>query len=231
MPKASKREKYAAWAITLRPFNGITDDDIMKCHDRILKMNTIIGYKIITEKKDDERHIHFSLYYTHEQDGSDVRKVWVRLFRDSFDSRHHYGNSQFGRSCVCKSMYNDDWVTKYLEKNDDTVIISDKLPPKAERLKCYKDRVGIKNSGPKGDRFYLKLEQLWLEHRGPIPPQSIHCVNRFLADMMYKKRTINCISNLRRLRSVMHTLFSFIRRSDSIFFFDNGFDDGIFRPP
>lgn len=232
MPKVSKG-KYKAWSITLRPAGGITMEDINRTKLRILKMRNIIGYKIVTEKEHDERHIHLAIFYRREQDASDVRKVWARLFREDWDSRHHYGNSQFRVSCDCNSMYNDDWVTRYMDKDDDTVVILDKLPDAETRLASYKDREGVtkqsKAGGNKylGDKFFLHKEALWFEFMGPQYPQTIGQVSDFLARMMYKERKMNCITSLRRIREVTHTLFSFLKKSEIVNYYDKRLFNGI----
>lgn len=224
MPKADKKEKYRAWSYTLRPLNGVTDTDISKFLKRIKKMKNIIGGKAIIEKQEDECHIHLALYFRHDQLGDSIRKVWTRLFRYDWDSRTPYSYSTFGSaSYEQNSMYNEDWVNKYLTKDETCTIIYDNLPNEETRLKCYKDRPGYKGDQPgqrTGDGYYRKLEKLWYDIHG-LPPMYITEVSNFLARTMYIDRKIRCITSLRRLREVTHTLLSYLRKSATINYYDN----------
>lgn len=220
--KSSVKPKYNAYGITLRPVGGITSIDIEKCLNyltQLLKKGSIYGVLCISEKDDEQRHLHIALYYRNGQSTSDARKPWARLFSNSWDSRHSHSTSKFDVACKIKPMYNDDWTTKYLTKGDKTVVLLSCLPNEEVRKSLYKD---TRRTTPiASDPFYAKLERFWKELRGAQVPQNFKQVSDFLAEIMYVKRYIRVIGSNKRKKEVAYNLMSYIRRDGHINYWDD----------
>lgn len=220
--------KVKALAITLRPRGGITDDDIAMFLNIVLDRTDWLH--VITEKTDEERHIHAALYLKRETTVSAFTQTLKRKFEKSFDER----KSIWKYATVVRTMYNDDFLSKYLideniegaKSEDESVVLETKLPDEEVRASYYSDVPPRKKTRPHGDAYYLKLEKLYYEHAkqicedddcmchtlSPSDKPTLEQIERFLCRMMYKERRLNVISDSRKMRRVCKNLRCFIMK-------------------
>lgn len=221
--------KIKSIALTLRPRGGITDDDIA------LLLNIVLDrcdwLHVITEKTDAEKHIHAALYLKNETTLSAFNQLLRRKMLKSFEER----NSIWKYACVSRTMYNDDFLKKYLmeqikdgeAKDDEMIVLESKLPSEEERATYYSDVKPARKTRAHGDPYYLKLEKLYYEHAkqicededcmcntlGPSEKPTLEQIERFLCRMMYKERRLNVISDSRKMRRVCKNLRCFIMKA------------------
>lgn len=203
--------KYISYSITLRPKGGILDSDI-----DLLKKFTVKYckfYMIITEKKDDERHVHAALYLKKEQQQGHFNRTIKNVFCRMFEERE----SIWGVAYKGKPMYNDDFVSKYMQKDDDTVVVESHLPDIVERCSYYRDTPAKEKVEYYADPYYQKLKKLYVETvpEGKIGPDmrpSNEDMHKFLYDLMYKHYKIKVISDHRKFRRVCKCLRHYVCR-------------------
>lgn len=194
-----------SFAVTFRPRDGVTDEQIQKFVKWVKKYATY--YYVITEKNDKERHIHAALFLSKAVRRSSLLITLVRLYPDlSYEEKRVF---QTG----IKNMYNYDWLGSYLEKGDDTIVVERNLPER-HLMDAYFDEVpSLKKKGPSAaDPFFSNLENLWHLHRGPASdpnPQEIRC---FLMDMMNNTRVIRVIADNRKIFALSCALSRYIKK-------------------
>lgn len=219
--------KIKSIALTLRPRGGITDDDIA------LLLNIVLDrcewLHVITEKTDAEKHIHAALYLKNETTLSAFNQLLRRKMLKSFEER----NSIWKYACVSRTMYNDDFLKKYLmeqikdgeAKDDEMTVIESKLPSEEERAAYYSDVKPTRKTRTHGDPYYLKLEKLYYECHtlmqredgqtmlAPTREPTLEEIEHFLCKMMYDERRLNVISDSRKMRRVCKNLRCFIMKA------------------
>jgi len=231
MTKERNDTMSSTWAITLRPKDGITDEDVYNFKSKFLKYKHYKGHYAITEMKDgpDSRHIHCCLWLTSVVPKSDLIKKLDRIFHDSWIYRCSRTVWNIACTAGVEPMYNDDWYSKYLKKDNTRVEIgSNGVPPVAERELAYAEYNELRSKKQTkkkraSDLYFNKLEVLWNEWK---PEKHKNCdtvyaeVSVFMADMMYRSRKIRILTSLRRIREVTHSLCAYIRKSKTIDFWD-----------
>lgn len=202
--------KVKTYAVTFRPYNGVTDEQIAKlCKwcDKKYHWDSLI-----TEKLDDKRHVHMAVYLEQPVAAGNMRNTLTRLFKElSEEERTVFRNG-------IKIMYNHDWLTNYLEKGDDTVEIASRLPTTEGPgyLESYyppplEDR---ENKAKRAaDAYYANLEVLFYEHQPRHLDVNPENVRHFLYDMMYAKRLIRVIADDRKILQVSRHLSRYINKS------------------
>jgi len=111
--------KFKTFAFTHRPRNGVTDEDVRKISDYLKKVAEY--HKVITEKLDDQRHVHSVFILKKESTRSNVSIQLSRLFPelDPEEKRVMLGGLR---------IWNDLDYLDYLDKDDDTEVIESNLP-------------------------------------------------------------------------------------------------------
>lgn len=211
--------KYQSYSITLRPYGGVTQDDIDMLMKLILKY-TKYAYAI-TEKEDEERHIHAALYLKEEKTLSAFNQLMKRQFYDSVVERQ----SIWGVCYKAKPMYNDAWVAEYCmgqtkdgkPKADKMEVLYNHLPANEKRLEYYKDIVPRKINRNTGDPYFAKLERLYYEHvehneLAPCREPTLQEMETFICEMMFKHRKIKVITDSRKMRRTCHCLQKYIMK-------------------
>jgi len=206
------KTKFSSFAVTFRPSNGVTDEDVDKFCTWCRK--TCKYYRIITEKLNHERHIHAALFLTSPQVHSNVSLTLVRLFKrlDSTEQRVF-------RTGI-KPMYNIDWADKYLDKDDDTVLVADNLP-EAFHLEAYFPvtygaTAGRPTSSP--NKYYVHLRTLWYEHNTDQREVNTVNVRHFLFKMMYGLDLIKILRDDKTIIQTAKHLVRFIKQADECTF-------------
>lgn len=182
-------DKFSTYSVTVRPRSGITDEQVEKfC--KWVKRNCKYYY-VITEKTEDERHIHSALFLNVPKKRSNVSQMLLQLFK---------GLDPEERSVLQKGvkiLYSNSFISDYMDKGDDTVVIERNLP----ELGCLESFYPPKPTTPSQVRrlnMHATMEQyenLWREHMSPIAEVNTATVRDFLFDMQYNKRVIGLMDD------------------------------------
>ena len=175
--------KFKTYAFTLRPQDGIDDEHIKKM-EKFVRKNCEY-YHLISEKTGYARHLHAALYLKKESSRSHLSVQFSRLFSDL---------SPTERTVMLKGLkvlYNNDWVTNYLDKDDDTVVIASNLPEKNHLEAWYPVKQDIDaNKKKKCSHYYWELEELWYKYQPVDAEVNTMVVRDFLFRMMYAERVL-----------------------------------------
>lgn len=182
---------FTTFAVTVRPRDGITDDHIALFTAFVKKHCTY--YYIITEKTGSQRHIHSALFFRIPKTRSNVATYLTRLFKH-FDSQEK-ADLQRG----LKILYSNDFILKYMDKDDDTVVIERNLPEVSSLEAFYPP---LPNPTPLAEVRRLayhsemnQYETLWRLHVPPHVEINTGTVRDFLFNMMYNVRTIGLMDD------------------------------------
>lgn len=199
---------YQSFSVTFRPRSGVTDLQISKFMKYVRRRCEY--YHVVTEKTGMDRHIHAALFMKKACTKGNVAIDMCRLDPD-LDS----DEKAVARRGV-KIQYNRDWVQVYLDKDDETEVVSSNMPewsflesywpPALDQKKAMAEKAV--------DKYYAKLEVLWLEHRGPGIEICKESVRDFLTDMMYSARKIRVMDRKKHL-SVALCLTDYLNKATS----------------
>lgn len=214
------------YSFTLRPRDGIKPIDISTIEKRLLPKCSY--YHIITEKLDDERHIHGAVILQEPQNVSYFNKRMKTFFKYITDEDRGIWKYAYKG----KPWYNEDFYVKYLQKDDNTIVLYHKMCSEEDRLPLYIDIQIEDRSSKAADPYFAKLERLWNEgpyeivydHTPnalgrisyPSKNATLRVIERFFAISMYDKRILRCVQDPRKLRRLCHTLYHYITKSHSL---------------
>lgn len=199
MPETKKQ----TFAITHRPKDGVTEDDIatMVKYCR----NKAKYFKVITEKEGHERHIHAALFLEEPTLKKNLVRSILNLYPDLAPEE-----KMVLRQGV-KVSGSAQWLD-YLEKGDATVVIASNLPEKKHLEAYYPPEEDLPQKVRKNLTYYGRLEKLWYEHVDPSKVQNpINC-RHFLFDMMYNKRLIDVIRDDKSIIQVSRHLARYLNK-------------------
>lgn len=167
-------------------------------------------YHVVTEKQGSQRHVHAGIVLKQPTTKSNLGVMVKRLFKD-FDTAEQRVLLQ-----GVKIMYNMDFIDHYLNKDDDTVVISTCLPEAGHMEKYFPpkpntDAVRTK----KCSAYYHELEHLWYEHKQPHEEVNTMCVRDFLFKMMYSLRIIPVIRDDKTIIQTARHLCRWLNKSET----------------
>lgn len=206
--------EYSAYAITIRPADGITDDQIQAVTKFIISRCDY--YVIVTEKTGAARHLHAGLFLKKpvQKKVINVRLRELKCFKALSNSEKYVMNKG------TKIMYNRDFIDEYLTKGDDTEIIdinappedcSDYFPPPEEQDRAMRSaRINTAKNAK-----LQELEELFLEH-GPPHMSSFKVAKNFLADMMFNKRLIKGYKDMRELNATATMFMHYVLKTTDL---------------
>lgn len=198
--------KFRSYALTFRPFDGVTDKQISML-DKWCRKKTLY-HKLITEKEGSSRHCHAAVFLEQEESRSNLVVKMTRLFPDLSTQE-----KRVWRQGV-KVMYNEDFLGNYMDKEDDTVIISENLP-EAGRLESFyppkPDLSVVKKS--KCSHYYHELEALWNKYVPLATDINTVTVRDFLFNMMYNERCLNVIRDDKSIVQVARHLVRWLNHA------------------
>lgn len=197
---------YQAFGVTIRPLDGITDEQICHVDDWIHK--TCHYYHVITEKSGKERHLHAALFLKSCTTRSNLNNRMLSIKRMDLD----HTEKKVLRSGT-RIMYNHDFWSNYLDKGDETVEISSNIPDDLDILEAFYPEQGDKRMVKqfKGSTWYVRMEQLWQESDFVINDiKDEEHVRAFLHKMMFVDRKIEVIDDPRRLAGKVKALVKFL---------------------
>jgi len=180
--------KYASYAVTVRPRDGVTDDHLCLLTKLYERSSTF--HHSITEKEGTATHNHAAVYLKESSTLSNFRRKVAACLPDDLRTKH---------AVKVKIMYNDDWLAQYLDKDDHTQLISTLLPTDRTELHAwYPAKDDTRAKKPVSAEF-LKWEAMYIADGLPIPPtiRSSACnydsVQHFFANHTYTVRDIAII--------------------------------------
>lgn len=183
---------FTSWCISFNPRNGITDEQIQNIINNVT--TRCDKYIFVTEGVGERRHLHGQFF---------LKKGPTR----KYNVMRWYLNEELGldkdeipvQKRGLKFAYNNDFLVKYMDKDDDTVKILRALPENIDDLKVYYPPPPDPLKLPKkvGDPYYKKLASLWFEHKGTEPPSPTKCFH-FLIFLMCHVKCIRVVSDKRK---------------------------------
>lgn len=197
--------KVKTFAITFRPLNGVDDNDVDKINAWIVKRS--LYYHVITEKTGSERHVHAAMIFHTEVTRSQVTIQMKRLFPNLSTDEHKV----FMKGI--RVMYNEDFIKAYMDKSDDTVVISSNLP-EAGTIEHYFPPPLASLPSKSKNRYYHELMALWRKHVPPHVEVNTKNARHFLFKMMY---SLDAIAVLRDDKAIIQTakhLCRFLRKEE-----------------
>lgn len=189
-------DKFTTFAFTFRPRDGITDEQVSKLEKYVRK--NCEYYHIITEKQHDERHVHCALVMKKPTTRSNVTVQLSRLYKDLEPDEKKVMVQGL------KVWYNEDWLTKYLDKDDDTVVIASCLPEKGYLesyfpVKKTKEDKAV-NRRLQWHSLMIELEGYWREYMPVHLEVNTMTVRDFLFELQYSKRVIGLMDDKKLLQ-------------------------------
>jgi hypothetical protein len=197
-------EKYQSYAITVRPLDGITDAQILLFQQYVKKQCDY--YHVVTEKTMAERHVHAALFLKKPKTRSNVSTEIMRVFKELTPTE---------KSVLRKGiriMYNGDFIDNYLDKDDDTVVVSSSLPEAAHMETYFPPKPVPKETAKKCSLYYHELERLWYEHRTPAYEVTTVTTRDFLFEVMYDKRVLPVIRDDKQIIQISRHLTRWLNK-------------------
>lgn len=205
--------KRKAWAITIRPKNGITDEHIKMLPQWLSKWSFEERLYAVTEMEDEKRHIH-GVFLTYSD--KDIRQDNLKRGINTV-LKKSLGECWSKHSLVLKYCYNHDWINKYCSKEHRDNAIYDSLGEYDDFLPSAEEQLeAIRNSNQSViDRYFHKLVELWQEfekawdvtaHPVILKYQSL----KFIDEMMFVEKRISVI---RDKKVVVQVAEAFLRYS------------------
>lgn len=182
-------DKFTTFSVTVRPRSGISDSQVKVFCDFVKKHCKY--YYVITEKEDDERHIHSALFFKVSKTRSNLCNYLTRLYKD-FDTEE--------KSVLLKGvkiLYSNDFITGYMDKGDDTVVIERNLP-EVSMLEQYYPPKPVSTKATRRLNMHATMEQyetLWRQHMSPLHEVNTSTVRDFLFNMQYNVRVIGLMDD------------------------------------
>lgn len=203
-------QKFKTYAITLRPRDGIDDDAVAVVTDWVRKRSEY--YHIVTEKTGSARHLHAALYLRLEITKSNMNTLLCRLGKKIGLDNDELSVLRKG----LKILYSNDFVSTYLDKDDDTEVIVSCLPEYKFLESWYppKPLPLNKKKLQRHSKYYWELEALWFQHKRPIDEVNTQNIRNFLFNMMYCKRLIPVLKDDKTIIQTAKHLSRWINRKD-----------------
>ena len=132
------KQKFQSFALTLRPRNGVTDEQVKEVTAWNRKRS--LHFHVITEKDGSARHIHAALILKTAVTRSNVLTVWQRLIKKFGLDTEELAVARKG----VRVLYSNDFIDQYLNKGDDTEVIASELPEKAHLESYYPPKPEVK---------------------------------------------------------------------------------------
>lgn len=200
-------EKVKTYALTIRPLDGITDDQIKKISKYVKKK--CVYYHVVTEKTMAERHIHAGLFLESPTSRSNFVTDIMRLFKELTPREKSVLRGGI------KIMYNYDFINSYLDKDDDTVVIESCLPESGHIESFFPPKpVVSENKAKKCSLYYHELESLWMQHQNPSIEINTINARDFLFKMMYSLRCLPVIRDDKQIIQVARHLVRWLNKQE-----------------
>ena len=164
-------------------------------------------YRLITEKTGSQRHAHVGFILKEPRTRSNILQRILQLYKEF---------SPIERQVLrqgLKIMYNTDFVTKYLDKDDGTVVIADNLPEVSHLESFFPPKpVPKSESTKKCSLYYHELESLWYLHVPVGTDVNTKTCRNFLFNVMYNLRVLPIIRDDRTIIQTARHLTRWLKK-------------------
>lgn len=203
--------EYRAYAITVRPHGGVTDDQIAG----VLKMvrGKCDYYTVITEKTGEDRHLHAGLFLKKPIQ----RKYMNQCLKTLVCFKDLTKNEQFVLANGTKIMYNMDFVDNYMTKDDHTQLVAAEPPPDDIAVQYFPSEEEQKQAmrsariNKAKNSHLAMLEEYWNEFYPDKPKTQSNCTDH-LASLMFEKRLIKGYRDMQTLKKTATMFFHYINK-------------------
>lgn len=198
-------QKFRSFALTARPRDGITDEQVTKFVKWCKKHCDY--YHICTEKLAEQRHLHSGFFLKHPKSRSNLCALIKCLFKDLDETE---------KKVLIRGlriMYNPDFIQEYLDKDDDTMVIESCLPEQSHMETYFPLKPEEKDKTRKCSAYYHMLEKLWYEKREPHTEVRTEVVRSFLFKCMYADRCIPVIRDDKQIIQVARHLTRWLNKA------------------
>lgn len=203
--------KYQSFMLTYRPKGGVTDPEITQIC-KLLQKNSVYRF-IITEKLDEDKHVHAAVFYEKEQEmtHSAFNQKFKRKLYDNMSK-----GSNWKYAFVGKPMYNSSIIEDYLTKGDDTVVIEKNLPEKKTMSQYFKNTKKFdKKTAKAGDPYYHRLSEGYDDWAKTDTIMNTLNVEKYLCYRMYVARNLRLITEPRKMKATIRSLLSYLKKSET----------------
>jgi len=171
--------EFRTYALTVRPRDGITDEQISTTC-RWIKKNSEY-YHVVTEKTGSSRHLHAGFILKNPRPRSNILQRILQLFPDLSPEERTVLRGGL------KIMYNWDFINSYLDKGDDTVLIERCLPESGHLESFFPPMPDptVPRSERKCSLVLHELRDLWYEHTLPGADINTMSTRDFLFKIIY----------------------------------------------
>lgn len=199
---------FKTYAVTVRPLGGIADEHIVKFVKWVKRHCEY--YHVITEKTGSERHIHSGLVLKNPKTRSNMGVLLKCLFKTLTPEEHRV------LLRGVKIMYNDDFISRYMDKGDDTVVVESNLPENRCFEAYYPPKpVDLVSRTRKCSAFYHELEGLWYKHHQPHHDVNTMTARDFLFKMMYSERCLAVIRDDKQISQTARHLVRWLKKLEN----------------
>ena len=199
---------YRAWAITIRPRNGICDDRVSDYIDWIEKSQKIVGAYGVLEKCAEERHLHLALFFEEARRKGDVNKQIERIFSRRVVEVGELKVLRLGT----RILYSDDFIQKYLDKDDDTQVVINCVPPNtAEYYPSQEEQDAVQLRSNAVDQYYHSLASKFNEWKARVgvTERDVQVCRWWMGVAMFGEKTIRVIADERKFNQIVNCLYRY----------------------
>lgn len=185
---------YRGWAITIRPRNGLTDDQITRFLGWVDGPRSgVIGCTAVTEMDGVCRHLHAAIYLSEGRRKDAVVRAMKRI-QECIDPGEERVLGQ-----GVKILYSPDFEQVYLTKNDDgfTVELRANAMTEEARTECLPsqaEQAAVVAAKSASDSFMHELAE---EFQKTSVDASTQTVESFLHDKMFVQKNMRVTRNRR----------------------------------
>lgn len=207
---------YRSYCLTIRPLNGITDLTINEVVKFISKQEGCIA---VTEKETNERHLHAQIWLEKPKARGDISKQLQRICERTIPD---WDTSQLKVLRNGIRIAYSDWYMDYLLENGDKGAY---LPMDHENIKVNKvpeqtmqyypteeEQNAVQILKNAVDPRFAKMELDFNEWRDD-KDITLSLVALFIADSMFKSRTIKVIQHTRDKVALTQSLYLYVTKS------------------
>lgn len=212
---------FKSFAVTHRPKNGISDEDIESFCVWVRKHCDY--YYVGVEKEDTSRHIHAGLFLKREKPRGDIVKMLQNLWGLQ-------GVEKYVMSKGIKVQYDGNFIENYIgnpDKDGDYHEIMSNLP-EARHLEGYYPKKNTELQSKKRKRHlinaeYHRWEELWYEQNDPGVEKTFVNVRKFLCTNIHKTRKIDKMRDRRTITFKVMDFTHFLNKATDFEYDDNFF--------
>lgn len=199
------------FCVTVRPKLGICDKRVKMYHDWAMKQDGCYG---VLEGEGIERHLHLQLFFKEPRTKGDVNKAIQRIYERLDVEPNEIRVLRQGT----KFAYDMNFIETYLQKDDDSVVVCDKIPDDTRSyFPTEEQQARIRSASSATDKYYYDLSVKcsdFIKDKYVCGLQDICQVQHYFGWAMYKERNMRVISDPRILGRTIRSLYRYMRRGE-----------------